>query len=75
MATAFIYAVTNAVNQYGTQVNLQAYKGTNFLIISWIATALPLIAPLLWGRFFHPPKQPVAMARAVGIWTTSEWRQ
>lgn len=47
-ATAFMYVVSNAVNQYGAQVNLQAYKGTNFLIITWIATILPLIAAMLW---------------------------
>ena len=47
-ATAFMYVVTNAVNNFGSQVNVAAYKGTNFLVITWIATLLPLVATIGW---------------------------
>ena len=47
-ATGFMYVAVNAVNQFGAQVNVSAYKGTNFMVITWIATLLPLIASVLW---------------------------
>ena len=47
-ATGLMYVVVNAVNQFGSQVNVSAYKGTNFLAITWVATVLPLIASVLW---------------------------
>jgi hypothetical protein len=48
IATVISVKVVDAINQYGNQVGVSAYKGTNFLIITWVATAVMLLASFLW---------------------------
>ena len=48
IATAIIVKVVDVINQYGGEIGIAAYKGRNFLIFTWIATALLLIASFGW---------------------------
>ena len=48
IATAIAVSVTNAVGQYGSAIGVSAYRGNGFLTISWVATALVVLAMFAW---------------------------
>ena len=48
IATAIGTLVSNAVDQYGKPIGIAAYRGTGFLVITWVATALVLLATFTW---------------------------
>lgn len=48
IATAIIVKVVNAVNKYGEEIGVAAYKGNKFLAFTWAATALMLVASIGW---------------------------
>ena len=48
LATAIIDKVVDAVNKYGKEVGASATKGTRFLAMTWVATAVMLIAAIVW---------------------------
>ena len=44
ISTRMIVIVTNVVNKHGIEIGLVAYRGTNFLGMTWAATILALLA-------------------------------
>ena len=38
----------NAVNKYGHELGVAAYKGKEFLGLTWAATAIMLLAAIMW---------------------------
>ena len=48
IATAIAVSVTNAVQQFGATIGITAYRGSAFLTISWVATALVVLAMFAW---------------------------
>jgi hypothetical protein len=48
ISTAIIVKVVNATNKYGADIGLAAYKGTEFLGMTWAATAVMLLASFMW---------------------------
>ena len=46
--TAVVVKVVDALNQYGGQIGIAAYKGTTFLVFTWVATGVMLAATLSW---------------------------
>ena len=48
LATAIAVIATNAVNQYGGPIGVAAYRGTGFLALTWVATALVFVAMFAW---------------------------
>lgn len=52
MATVIIYRVTDAINDSGAAIGLEADRGTAFLGMTWTATILMLLATIGWvGEF------------------------
>lgn len=47
IATAIMIKAVNAINKYGGDIGVAAYKGTEFLGMTWAATALLLLASFL----------------------------
>ena len=48
ISTAIIVKAVNAINKYGAEIGLAAYKGKEFLGMTWAATAVMLLASLMW---------------------------
>lgn len=46
--TAVVVKVVDALNQYGGQIGVAAYKGTIFMVFTWVATGVMLAATLTW---------------------------
>ena len=48
IATAVIVKAVDAINHYGADIGLAAYKGSKFLGMTWAATGLMLLASIMW---------------------------
>ena len=48
ISTVIITKIVNAVNKYGAEIGIAAYKGSTFLGMTWAATALMLLASVVW---------------------------
>jgi len=48
IVTAVMVKVVDAVNQYGNDIGVAAYKGNTFLGMTWAATALMLVGSIGW---------------------------
>lgn len=48
IATAIIDKSAHTINKYGNDVGIAANKGTKFLILTWVATAVMLVASFVW---------------------------
>ena len=48
ISTVVITKAVNAVNKYGADIGIAAYKGSTFLGMTWAATALMLLASMVW---------------------------
>ena len=48
IVTAVIVKATDVINKHGNDVGISAAKGTKFLILTWVATALMLVASMAW---------------------------
>lgn len=46
--TAVVVKVVDAINQYGGQIGIAAYKGSTFMVLTWVATGVMLAAALTW---------------------------
>jgi hypothetical protein len=65
--TAIVVKSTNAINKYGSDIGIAAYKGGKFMAMTWAATALMFLAACLWvaeccmgrrrTRPVHSPKE------------------
>lgn len=48
ISTIVITKAVNAINKYGAEIGIAAYKGSTFLGMTWAATALMLLASVVW---------------------------
>jgi len=48
ISTVVIVKAVNAINKYGADIGIAAYKGSTFLGMTWAATALMLLASIVW---------------------------
>ena len=48
ISTAVAVKATNIINKYGDEIGVSATKGNKFMIITWVATGLMLVASLVW---------------------------
>ncbi|KXT07287.1 hypothetical protein AC578_428 [Pseudocercospora eumusae] len=48
IATAVAVKASDVINKYGNDIGVSAGKGKKFLIITWVATGLLLLASILW---------------------------
>ena len=48
ISTALADKVTNAINKYGNEIGVAAYKGTKFQGFTWAATVLMFVAAVAW---------------------------
>jgi len=48
IVTAIISKATHVINKYGNDIGITANKGTKFLVLTWVATALMLVASMVW---------------------------
>lgn len=48
IATAIVVKSTQLINKYGNDIGIEAQKGSKFLAITWVATAVMLVASLVW---------------------------
>lgn len=48
IATAVAVKATELINEKGGRVGISAQRGNKFLIITWVATALLLLASVVW---------------------------
>jgi hypothetical protein len=48
IATAFAVKAAKVVNDKGERVGISAQKGNKFLILTWVATGVLLVASLVW---------------------------
>ncbi|KAK5130453.1 hypothetical protein LTR08_002017 [Meristemomyces frigidus] len=48
IATAIAVKAADVINSYGKDVGISAQKGSRFLVLTWVATALMLGASLTW---------------------------
>ena len=48
ISTAIIVKAVDAINKYGSDIGLAAYKGKEFLGMTWAATAIMLLASFMW---------------------------
>lgn len=48
IASALIVKAVNAINYYGNDVGIAAYKGSSFLALTWVATVLMFLAAVGW---------------------------
>ncbi len=46
--TVFMVKATDLINQYGNQIGIYAYQGGKFLVLTWCATGVMLIAVVAW---------------------------
>lgn len=48
-----VYKATEAINEFGGDIGLQADRGTAFLAMTWTATILMLLGTVGWvGEYF-----------------------
>lgn len=57
IATAIINRVVDAVNIYGNEVGVLAYRGTTFIGMTWAATLLVLLSGVVWAFEFFRDRQ------------------
>ncbi|KAK4545672.1 hypothetical protein LTR36_002625 [Oleoguttula mirabilis] len=48
IATAIAVKSADVINKYGNDVGISAQKGTRFLVLTWVATGVMLIASMVW---------------------------
>ena len=48
IATAVINNVVTAINKYGNEIGVYAYKGETFIGLTWAATLLVSLTGLMW---------------------------
>lgn len=48
ISTVILVKAVNAINDFGADIGLAAYKGKDFLAMTWAATALMLLASVTW---------------------------
>ena len=48
IATSVINNIVNAVNEYGNDSGVTAYKGVHFINMTWVATILVLLSGFAW---------------------------
>lgn len=48
IATAVMVKSTDVINHYGNDIGINAYKGSKFLVLTWVATGLMLVASVVW---------------------------
>ncbi|KAF2808658.1 integral membrane protein-like protein [Mytilinidion resinicola] len=48
MVTVVIDKSSNTVNKYGKHIGVEAHRGAKFLTITWVATALVILASIAW---------------------------
>jgi len=48
IATAIVVKGTDIINDHGHEIGVSAQRGTKFLIITWVATGLMLLASMVW---------------------------
>jgi len=48
ISTIIMDKAVNVVNSYGADIGIAAYKGKMFLGMTWAATAIMLLASLMW---------------------------
>lgn len=48
ITTAISVKGTDVVNEYGRQIGISAMQGNKFILLTWIATVLVLLASLVW---------------------------
>ena len=48
IATAIAVKGVDVINEHGDEIGLQAQRGNKFLILTWIATGLMLLASIVW---------------------------
>lgn len=59
IATAIAVKSADIINKYGNDVGISAQKGSKFLVLTWVATAVMLVASMVWcfdcivGRKHH----------------------
>lgn len=47
-----IVKIVNAINKYGDDIGLAAYKGSTFLGMTWSAVVLIFLTTFAWGFLF-----------------------
>jgi hypothetical protein len=47
-STAIVTKGTDVINKYGDDIGVSAERGNKFLIITWVATGLMLLASIVW---------------------------
>ncbi|KAK0946550.1 hypothetical protein LTR29_002018 [Friedmanniomyces endolithicus] len=48
IATAVAVKAVDVINTYGNQIGAQASTGSKFLVLTWVATAVMLVASIVW---------------------------
>ncbi|KAK5706582.1 hypothetical protein LTR97_001572 [Elasticomyces elasticus] len=48
IATAVAVKASDVINKYGDKIGVHANKGTKFLTLTWVATAVMLVASMVW---------------------------
>ena len=48
IATAVINNVVKAINKYGNEIGVSAYRGVTFIGMTWAATLLVFFTGLMW---------------------------
>ncbi|KAK5127201.1 hypothetical protein LTR85_008563 [Meristemomyces frigidus] len=48
IATAIAVESADVINKYGNDVGISAQKGSKFLVLTWVATAVMLVASMVW---------------------------
>ncbi|KAI9878197.1 MAG: hypothetical protein M1830_001589 [Pleopsidium flavum] len=48
IVTVMVVKATNMINQHGNDIGIAAYKGRKFLAMTWVATAVMLVAAIAW---------------------------
>lgn len=48
IATAIAVKASHVINHYGNDIGISAQKGGKFLVLTWVATAVMLVASMVW---------------------------
>lgn len=48
IATAFAVKASEVINKYGNDIGVSANKGSKFLVLTWVATGVMLVASVVW---------------------------
>ncbi|MCJ1358847.1 MAG: hypothetical protein MMC33_008847 [Icmadophila ericetorum] len=48
VSTVIAVKVVDAVNKYGNEIGVSAYRGNKFMAMTWAATAIMLLGSILW---------------------------